>query len=384
MLRPALLIAGKDLRQRARDRSAFLVAIVVPLALAAIFALTLSDVSSGDITFDVALADEDRGPVAAALEGEVLRPLESSGLLRLETAASDAEARRLVDDGDVAAAILLPAGLSAAVQAGAPARVEVVGDRESPIGVLVTRSLADGLAARIAATRLAVAAAGVDAKTARAAVSTPPLRLDDISTESRELEPATFYAAGMAVFFLFFAVQLGVTSLLAERRDGTLARLLVAPVPRASVFVGKLATSVVVGLVSMSVLALATRLLLGAHWGDPLGVAALIVAGVLAATGVTALVATLARTPEQAGVWSSIVALVLGMLGGAFFPVAQAGGLIERISLLTPHAWFLRGLGDLSAEGGVSGVAGPVGFLLAFAAITGAVAFARLGKLVRP
>jgi ABC-2 type transport system permease protein len=58
--------------------------------------------------------------------------------------------------------------------------------------------------------------------------------------------------------------------------------------------------------------------------------------------------------------------------------------LIERISLLTPHAWFLRGLGDLSAEGGVSVVAGPVGFLLAFAAITGAVAFARLGKLVRP
>jgi linearmycin/streptolysin S transport system permease protein len=384
MLRPALLIAGKDLRQRARDRSAFLVAIVVPLALAAIFALTLSDVSSGDITFDVALADEDRGPVAAALQSDVLRPLQSSGLIRVETAANAAEARRLVDGGHVAAAILLPAGLSTAVHAGARTRLEVVGDRESPIGVLVTRSLVDGFTGRIAAVRLAVAAARVDAETAQAAASTPPLRLEDVSTQSRELEPATFYAAGMAVFFLFFAVQLGITSLLAERRDGTLARMLVAPVPRRSVVLGKLLTSFVVGVVSMGVLALATRLLLGAHWGDPLGVAALIVAGVLAATGATALVATLARTPEQAGVWSSIVALVLGMLGGAFFPVAQAGGLIERISLLTPHAWFLRGLGDLSGHGGVGAVAGPVAFLLAFATVTGAVAFARLGRLARP
>ena len=37
----------------------------------------------------------------------------------------------------------------------------------------------------------------------------------------------------MAVFFLFFTVQFGVTSLLEERNDGTLARLLAAPISRA-------------------------------------------------------------------------------------------------------------------------------------------------------
>ena len=62
---------------------------------------------------------------------------------------------------------------------------------------------------------------------------------------------------------------------------GTLARLLAAPIPRSAALAGKLLTSLSLGAVSMGVLALATHFLLGAHWGDPLGVAILIAAGVL-------------------------------------------------------------------------------------------------------
>ena len=53
----------------------------------------------------------------------------------------------------------------------------------------------------------------------------------------------------MAVFFLFFTVQFGVASILDERRDGTLARMLAAPIRRSSVLGGKLLTSLVLGIV---------------------------------------------------------------------------------------------------------------------------------------
>jgi ABC-2 type transport system permease protein len=184
------------------------------------------------------------------------------------------------------------------------------------------------------------------------------------------------------VFFLFFTVQLGISSILDERREGTLARLLAAPIGSSAVLLGKLLTSLVLGALSMGVLALATHLLLGAHWGNPLGVALLILAGVVAATAVMALVATVARTGDQAQAWQSMVALVLGMLGGTFFPIAQAGGLLAALSLLTPQAWFLRGIENLSGGAGPGAVAGPVLAMLGFAAITGAFAFARVGRLV--
>ena len=113
-----------------------------------------------------------------------------------------------------------------------------------------------------------------------------------------------------------------------------------------------------------------------------LGVAALIVAGVLAATAVMALVATFARTPDQAGAWQSMVALVLGMLGGTFFPVSEAGGVLATLSLATPQAWFLRGIENLAGGQGAHVVAGPVLAILLFAAVTGTFAFLRAGRLI--
>ena len=95
-----------------------------------------------------------------------------------------------------------------------------------------------------------------------------------------------------------------------------------------------------------------------------------------------ALVATLARTPDQAQAWQSMVAMVMGMLGGTFFPVAQAGGLLAALSLATPQAWFLRGIENLAGGTGASAVAGPVLAMLVFAAVTGSLAFRRAGRLV--
>jgi ABC-2 type transport system permease protein len=188
----------------------------------------------------------------------------------------------------------------------------------------------------------------------------------------------------MAVFFLFFTVQYGVTSILDERRLGTLSRLLAAPTSPRHVLAGKLLSSFILGVVSMTVLVVATSFLLGAVWGNPVGVMLLIVCGVTAATGVTALVAALAKTPELAGSMQSVIAVVLGLLGGAFFPIAQLGGFMRVLSLLTPHAWFLRGLGDLSGGGSVIDILPAVGAMLAFAAVTLAMALTRLGKLVQP
>src|SRR5438876_27517 len=86
----------------------------------------------------------------------------------------------------------------------------------------------------------------------RAAAAAVPVAVNDVSAHTKELDQKSFFAAGMAVFFLFFTVQFGVTSLLEERNDGTLARLLAAPISRASILGGKLLTSFLLGVISMT------------------------------------------------------------------------------------------------------------------------------------
>ena len=383
-MRAALLIAGKDLRQRLRDRSALLVAIVVPLVLASIFGLIFHNAIGGRVTFSFGLVDQDHGPVAEALVSDALAPLQRSGLITLRREPTVAAGRAAASQDQVAATFVLPRGMSVPV-AGLPHAVSpiVIGSVDAPIGTQVAESIARSFVDRVNAERISLTAAR-DARivASRSAATLTPIAIADVSTRNRQLDAGTFYAAGMAVFFLFFTVQLGISSVLEERRDGTLARMLVAPIHRGAVLGGKLITSLVLGFASMVVLAVATHFLIAARWGNVLGVGMLIAAGVLAATCVMALVATMARTPDQAQSWQGMVALVLGMLGGTFFPVAQAGGLLAALSLVTPQAWFLRGIENMTGGTGPGVVLGPVAAILTFALVTGSLAFMRAGKLV--
>jgi ABC-2 type transport system permease protein len=394
-LTPTLTIMMKDLRQRLRDRSLPVFALVVPLGLAMIYSLVFGNAAElGEARF--AVADRDGGPVAAAFVQDVLRPMERDGKIVLVATAAPEQAIAMAERGEVAAAFVIPAGFSAAVASGGAPQIEIVGDAAQALGVTVARAVAKPFSTELHAASLAAAvrlngpsgASGdpgaVAAVAARAARAAPPVTVADVPAVRRELDMRTYFASGMAVFFLFFTVQFGVMSLYEERRDGTLARLLAAPVPRRAVIAGKLIGAAAIGVVSTTVLIVATTYLLGARWGNPAGVALLVVSGVLAATGVMAVVATLARTIEQAGNWQTIIAIVMGMLGGVFFPVAQANPALAAVSYLTPHRWFLLGLADLSGGGSAAVVIGPVLAMLAFAAATGTVAVLRSGRMLRP
>jgi ABC-2 type transport system permease protein len=344
--------------------------------------------------------NQDGGPVALGLL-TALGDMEDQGIVTVRSVATVEEARAQVEvgsdafaDADAAqadAAFVIPAGFSDAVLAGQGTDITVIGAKGSELGSQVAYAVAEGFAAELHSVEVAIKTAlpagaeptpeQVGAMIQQAAAVPNPISLDDITTGTKQLDQTTQMTAGMAVFFVFFTVGFAVSGLLEERRLGTMARLKAAPISRNSIILGKAITSFALGIASMAVLVVATTLLLGADWGNPLGVALLVVAAVVAAMGILAIVASVARTQEQAGMFVSIISLVLGLLGGTFFPVAQVGGLLSTLSLFTPQAWFMRGLGDL-AGGEVSAVLPSVGVLLAFGVVASAGAWVFLQKAV--
>lgn len=387
-----LLIAAKDLRQRVRDRSAFLLAIVVPFVLTAIFSLLFGPAATPR-AFEYAVVDQDHTAVSRSFTDDVLGALEEQGVAKVRE-LEEAEARAAVGEGDLDVAFVLPSGFAADVASPRPAELRVVGSADAPTATTVARSVARSYVGGLDAARVAAAAVGASrpglapADLERVAQETvhglSPVTIDDVSATTRVLDVKTYFAAAMAVFFLLFTVQFGVSSLIDERGEGTLVRLLAAPVRRWAILAGKLLTSIVLGIVSLTVLMVASALMLGADWGDPLGVALLVVAGVLAGTGITSVIASLAKTSEQAGTWQAVVAVSLGLLGGSFFPVRQAGAVIANLSLVTPHAWFLGGLGALAGGGGALQALPSVAVLLGMAAVTIGVALLRIGRVLAP
>ncbi|MEL6893222.1 MAG: ABC transporter permease [Actinomycetota bacterium] len=375
-----LVIAAKDVAQRSRDRSAFIMGLIGPLALALILGGTLGG-ADDPAAFELGVAVEDDGSIAAGFS-ELLADLEDDQVVEMTTARDLAELERLVDDGDVAAGFHIAAGFTDTVRAAEPSTITIVGDPGSTVATDVAEAIARTFAAELDYVSLATAsvitieggapeADRVAELTAAAMAQPSPIGLVPIEGEARGQDLSTYYSVSLSVFFLFFTVQFGVLSLMEEREGGTLDRVLMAPIARPAVLIGKLMSSFVVGVLSMIVLVAATTLIGGAAWGDLVPVGVLIVVGVSVAIAVAALVAAIARTTEQAVATASAAALVFGLLGGTFFPVSRADGLLSTVSFVSPHRWLLEGFRDVSFGAGVGDLGAPLAVLVGFTVVVG-------------
>ena len=373
-LRSALVIAKNDLHRRLRNRSFVIQAIFGPLVLA----LVISAAFSGGFGFDVKIgvASLDESEVADGIRAGLIAG-QAEGVEFVAFDDLDA-AERAVDDDDIGAVLVIPAGFEESLARPTTLALGVLTKHENVVPGAVAQAVAQGIAARVQAGRLtAVSLASIGE------VVPSPDELADldlpIAIEERspgeELSPAATVAPGMGLLFLFFTVATVSRSLLDERRQRVLDRMLAAPLTLTAVLLGKAITVVVLGVASLGTLWLATTVLFDAAWGDSMGVAVLLGAATLAIAGISAVVAAVASNEQSADLIATAVAFILGILGGSLVPLSELPDELVRVSLFTPNGWAQRGLAELSAgNGNLSDVLPEAGVLLVWAAVALAVA----------
>lgn len=375
-MRQLLILALSDVRQRVRDKSLFIFALVVPLALMFVFNLVFSGVEDLELEPVSVAVSAPVGDDLAQVVTDVVRGLDGADELDVTVTEVDADTgRQQVEDGKAAIALLVPDGFGDAARSGQPVTVEAVRGDEAGIEADIVLSVVDGLLAELASGAV-TAQAGltegvphqeIEALVAEATTGGPAYDLTRGETSDEQLDAGAALVAGQAGLFLLFTVGFGVTSLLLERETGTLARLRSMPMPRWVVVTSKSLVSFLVGAVSTSVLLALGSVLFDADFGSVPAVAALVLCAAAAGTSVMFLVVRVARTSEQASIATSIVAIVLGIGGGAFFPVSAVGSFAWLLDL-GPVAAFLRGLGITSGGGGLLDIGTPVLIMLGFAA----------------
>jgi ABC-2 type transport system permease protein len=174
--------------------------------------------------------------------------------------------------------------------------------------------------------------------------------------------------------FLMYTVSYGGRSLLLERTEGTLPRLLATPTGAAQVLGGKLFGMFLTGTAQVAILVAGTSLLFHLRWGDPLSLALLILAVTAAATGWGTLLAAFARTPAQVGSLGTALMLVFGMLSGAFVPLSTFPGWLQTVAHVSPNAWGLEAFTTLARGGALAAIAPALGVLVLMGAALFAVA----------
>jgi len=377
VIRAVATLTIKDVKLRLRDKSFFLLGILTPLVLAFVLDLVFGGVEEDGLEIRLGVTDADQSAISAELRDGLLG-LDGQGSLSVTAVADDPEAA--LDEHGLDAVLIVPSGFGDQLQ-GVTAAPELVlvENPDRPVQAAVAASIADGFTASLERTRL------LGAVSAQLGI-TPNLDAiaDDVAL-TREFpsgEPMGTGArmlAGMAIMFVFFTVQFGVTTLLEEKQAGTMTRLLAAPIPRTAIVAAKGLVSFVLGTIATLILLGTGSVLMGAEWGSWLGVIPLVLAAVLTAVALMAIVAALAKTAEGAGGVQAIIAVTLAMIGGSWFPVSGEGvmGLISR---LTPHYWFLNGLEDLAGGASWTSIGQPIAMLLGIALAAGIPAFILLQR----
>lgn len=360
-MRRVLVMVLTDLGRHVRNTSALMFAVVVPLALIGVMNLLIGGIQGLEIKPATVAVSVPEGDQLAAVVPRVLGEAGADLQLTVERVEAG-QVVGLVDDGTASVGVVVPEGFGAALTAGKGPEVEVTLADDAGLEGTVVTAIVDGILADLtagvrtgtAAVDLGVPPAGVAAVSAEVQEEVTPVTWQEGRAADEQLTLSENIVAGQAGMFLFFTVGFGVLGLVNEREQGTLRRLLSMPMPPGLVVLAKGLGSFVLGIVSMTVLLTVSSLVFeDVRLGSPLPVAVLVVMTVAAATSLTFVIARVARTAEQANVAQSIVAVALGMFGGAFFQLNTSGPL-GALLLVNPVTAFTRGLGITAGGGGVA------------------------------
>lgn len=155
---------------------------------------------------------------------------------------------------------------------------------------------------------------------------------------------ATRSVGGWAVMFLLFSLTSAATSLFDEKKAGLYQRLLSAPVRRTQILWSKYAFGILLGLVQLTTLFVAGRLLFGIDVASNFGNLLLIcLAASTACVAFGMLLAAIAPTSAAASGLGTLLILTMSAIGGAWFPPSFMPEFIQSLSRLSIVYWAIEG-----------------------------------------
>jgi ABC-2 type transport system permease protein len=391
-------LALKDLLQIVRDWKAAFFLLLMPIGFTLLFGFIFSEQSTDipeDQRLPVALVDQDRALVGQPLF-ELLALSDTVQPIYPESDQSLDDLKSQVEEGDLAAVIIIPAEYSAALESGNSPPLDVIIDTDTGAGTTAQwaiQSTVSRLYNAFSAAQFSTQArseikpfvedvaletyfaASLDE--AVTAWGNPPVTLttgytgQDASEEAGTGNAFTHSSPGMMVQFAIAGLIGAAEVLVLERKNGSLRRLLTTPIRRYEILVGHYLAMVVMIFTQFATLIVFAQVFLDVpYFSAPLAtiLVALSTAAFAAAMGL--LISTLAKTAEQVVVFSLVPMFILSGLGGAWVPLEFTGEAFQKIAYLTPLAWSTTAFKNIIERGqGLESVLMPVAIISGFAVV---------------
>jgi len=331
-LRRLRAIIRKEVIQILRDRRTLVTIITLP-----ILQLMLYGYLSNDVThIATAVLDESRTPESRTL----LNAFANTTYVDLTyyTTGFD-QVRRLIDGGRAKIGIWIPPDYAARLRSGRTAQVEVIVDASEPTSARTVL----GIAAEIGQTLSTNLVLEQTQRLTGARPGALPIDVRARAWYNPTLENVNFLVPGViAIILMFVTTFQAIIVIVRERELGTMEQLVVTPITRLELMLGK-----VIPLVGLGYVQITLTLVLASAWfhmpikGSLLLLYALLVVFFFSTLGVGALVSTVSKTFQQAAQMTQLILLPSILLSGFIFPRESLPRALQVVGSVLPLTYFV-------------------------------------------
>jgi ABC-2 type transport system permease protein len=363
-------LAIKDLKLFFADKRAMLLTFLVPIALITLFAFAFGGVGrEKEVAKPITLviADEDRTDASA----NVIAQLDSLKEFDVTVTGLDT-AENLVKKGDEAAILVFHKGFGDSLDAGNNPPIEFKYDaaEEARVGILrgaLTGNLMGIIGGKTmqksALARFDQQYPGMDSaererihqqigenfssgamnQQSESFIKSTPL------VAAEQNSPGLIHAvAGTAIMMLLFSVVAMGASLLDEKGEGTLKKLLFSPLRPDSILFGKMIYANLISTLQLVVMFLFAWLVFGLNIvPNALQTIIMILVTAYACSSFGVLLASFARSRQQVQGLSTLIVLVMSCIGGSMIPTFVMPAFMQKLSVFSVNYWGIQGFYDI-------------------------------------
>jgi len=371
-----LIIAWKDLMELFRNKMALAMLMLMPIFMMAMAGFIFpSSTSMSNVS--IALVNEDEGYGNYSASSMFINVLEeinnSTEMMVLTNASSFDEVRNMIQRGDVEGGIVITRNFSLNLMTGEQGNIIIVTDQSNP---QISIALQTGLKAvfeqmgTLLAQQKVQTFPGVNATNSLAVVK--PYHVETQGAIPGTFNYFDFMAPGLMAMTVMMSVMTGLPAAISHEREiGTLDGMMVAPIRRLGIILGKTLAQTVRGLLQgILTLILAIALFGVVIHGSILLIFALLFLGVFSFVGLGVVITSFAKDQETAMMVMMTLMFPMMFLSGVFFPIQQMPWYMQSISKALPLTYAITALRKVMVLGAdLSAISLEVAVLIGFGTV---------------
>ncbi|GGH78411.1 ABC-2 type transport system permease protein [Pullulanibacillus pueri] len=149
-----------------------------------------------------------------------------------------------------------------------------------------------------------------------------------------------YYAITMTTMIALFGAMSASYLIRGERIIGTATRLVVAPISKAEIFIGKIFGGVLTSVLCTLIVVLFSKYVFKANWGEHLGIVFFVlITEIVLAISFGLGMSYMTKTSGASQAIIMVVIQLAAFFGGAYFQVEDGGGLMNNVMQLSPLHW---------------------------------------------